>query len=85
MAGWARGERYPHRGDVPDSPGWSTEEKETVNRIQSELGELAIAVGEHPYWATVPVEKRVAARMDLKKQTRPADEPAGEPATAEAA
>ncbi|MGW7342730.1 hypothetical protein [Streptomyces sp. NPDC054854] len=27
MKGWARGERYSHRGDVPDSPGWSDEQK----------------------------------------------------------
>ncbi|MET8751399.1 hypothetical protein ABZW32_15060 [Streptomyces sp. NPDC004667] len=85
MKGWARGERYSHRGDVPDSPGWSEEEKETAARLQRELRELAIAVGDHPHWATVPAETRVSARMDLKKRTRPADEPNDEPAEAKAA
>ncbi|MEW2373411.1 hypothetical protein AB0940_29165 [Streptomyces sp. NPDC006656] len=83
VKGWGRGERYSHRGDVPDSPGWSEEEKETAARLQQELRELAGAVAGHPHWATVPAEKRVAARMDLKKRTRPApaaDEPGTEAA-----
>lgn len=51
----------------------------------SAVSDLAIAIGDHPQWATVPAETRVSARMDLKKRTRPADEPADEPAAAEAA
>lgn len=67
----------------PLKPTYTAEE--TVDRLQWELRELAIAVVDHPYWATVPAEKRVAARMDLKKRTRPTDEPTGGPAAAEAA
>ncbi|MFE5861539.1 hypothetical protein ACFQ77_13430 [Streptomyces virginiae] len=73
MVGWARGERFSHRGDVPDSPGWSDEQKETVDRMRAELRELSTAVVDHPHWATVPHEDLVNARMQLKKQTRPAE------------
>ncbi|WP_329402737.1 hypothetical protein OG523_00865 [Streptomyces virginiae] len=47
-AGWKRGERFSHRGDVPDSPGWSVEQKETVDRMWAELRKLSIAVVDHP-------------------------------------
>ncbi|MGW0750799.1 hypothetical protein [Streptomyces sp. NPDC002587] len=73
MAGWARGERFSHRGDLPDSTGWSDEQKETVDRMRAELRELSTAVGDHPQWATVPREDLVNARMQLKKQTRPVE------------
>ncbi|MFE6085992.1 hypothetical protein [Streptomyces virginiae] len=75
MKGWARGERYSHRGDVPDSPGWSEEEKETADRMWAEIRELAISVVDHPHWATLAREEIVSARMALKKQARPADDP----------
>ncbi|MEV7728826.1 hypothetical protein AB0P15_29420 [Streptomyces sp. NPDC087917] len=71
IAGWARGERYSHRGDVPDSPGWSNEQKETVDRMWAEIRELSIAVANHPHWASVSRDGLVDARMQLKKQTRP--------------
>ncbi|MFK0238846.1 hypothetical protein [Streptomyces vinaceus] len=48
MNGWARGERYSHRGDVPDSSGWSDEQTATVDRMWAELRELANAVVDHP-------------------------------------
>ncbi|MER6522617.1 hypothetical protein ABT246_38025 [Streptomyces sp. NPDC001553] len=70
VVGWARGEKYSHRGDVPDSPGWSDEQKETVDRMWAELRELSIAVVDHPHWAMVPRDGLVEARMLLKKQTR---------------
>ncbi|MDJ0386183.1 hypothetical protein [Streptomyces sp. G-G2] len=70
MKGWAGGEGYSHRGDVPDSPGWSQEEQETVDRMWKEIRELSIAVVDHPHWATVSREEVVAARMDLKKRAR---------------
>ncbi|MFF3015446.1 hypothetical protein [Streptomyces sp. NPDC057939] len=72
MAGWKRGERFSHRGDVPDSPGWTDEQKETVERIRAELRELSTAVAGHPHWASVPREHLVDARMQLKKQASPA-------------
>ncbi|WP_242439029.1 hypothetical protein [Streptomyces sp. CB00455] len=72
LAGWARGERFSDRGDVPDSPGWSEEEKVTVDRMWAEIRELSVAVVDHPHWATVAREDVVAARMQLKKETRPA-------------
>ncbi|MFF3625438.1 hypothetical protein [Streptomyces sp. NPDC002467] len=75
IKGWVRGERFSHRGDVPDSPGWSEEEKETVDRMWAEICGLAIAVVDHPHWATVAREDVVSARMKLKKQARPAEDP----------
>ncbi|MFD8024534.1 hypothetical protein ACFV6G_29470 [Streptomyces lavendulae] len=73
VAGWSRGERFSHRGDVPDSPGWSDEQKETVDRMWAGIREFSIAVVDHPYWATVPRDAVVNARMQLKKQVRPAE------------
>ncbi|MER6391641.1 hypothetical protein ABT236_24650 [Streptomyces sp. NPDC001523] len=73
IAGWARGERFSHRGDVPDSPGWSDVQKATVDRMRADTRELSIAVADHPHWATVPRDVLVDARMRLKKQTRPAE------------
>ncbi|MFD5891973.1 hypothetical protein ACFWHQ_39335 [Streptomyces sp. NPDC060334] len=73
QTGWTRGERFSHRGDVPDSPGWSDEQKETVDRMWAEIRELSIAVADHAHWATVPRDVLVDARMRLKKQTRPAE------------
>ncbi|MFJ9080695.1 hypothetical protein ACIRO3_36485 [Streptomyces sp. NPDC102278] len=72
LTGWKRGERFSHRGDVPDSPGWSDEQKETVDRMWAEIRELSIAVTDHPHWASVPRDVLVDARMRLKQQTRPA-------------
>ncbi|MFD9374135.1 hypothetical protein ACFWBH_01125 [Streptomyces sp. NPDC059999] len=71
IAGWARGERFSHRGDVPDSPGWSDVQKETVDRMRADIRELSIAVAGHPHWASVSREGLVDARMQLKKETRP--------------
>ncbi|MFD9474417.1 hypothetical protein [Streptomyces goshikiensis] len=71
MKGWVRGERFSHHGDVPDSPGWSEEQKDTVDRMWAKIRELSIAVVDHPHWATVARDAVVAARMQLKKQTRP--------------
>ncbi|WP_053677012.1 hypothetical protein [Streptomyces sp. WM4235] len=75
QTGWKRGEGFSHRGDVPDSPGWSDEQKETVDRMWVEIRELsiAVAVADHPHWASVPREHLVDARMRLKKQTRPTE------------
>ncbi|MFZ3492269.1 hypothetical protein ACODT5_03330 [Streptomyces sp. 5.8] len=71
--GWTRGERFSHRGDVPDSPGWSGEQKEAVDRMRTELRDLSAAVVDHPHRSTVPREDLVDARMQLKKQTRPVE------------
>ncbi|WP_327130070.1 hypothetical protein OG311_00495 [Streptomyces sp. NBC_01343] len=71
MKGWARGERYSHRGDVPDSPGWSDEQKATVDRMWAELRVLSSAVVDHPYWKTIPAEVLVNRRMKLKRQALP--------------
>ncbi|MCX4808130.1 hypothetical protein ACFWWM_35035 [Streptomyces sp. NPDC058682] len=73
VVGWKRGERFSHRGDVPDSPGWSDEQKETVDRMRAELRELSIAVVDHAYWASVPRERLMDTRMQLKRQARPAE------------
>lgn len=72
VSGWARADRFSHRGDVPDSPGWSDEQKEAVDRMWAEIRELSIAVVDHPHWANVDRAVLVDARMKLKKQTRPA-------------
>ncbi len=73
MARGARGEPFSHRSDVPDSPGWSDEQKERVDRMWAEIRELSVAVVDHSHWATVT---RVGARMELKRQARPADDAA---------
>ncbi|MFD4135292.1 hypothetical protein [Streptomyces goshikiensis] len=39
--------------------------------MRQELRDLSAAVVDHSYWATVDREDVVAARMLLKKQTRP--------------
>ncbi|MFF4647694.1 hypothetical protein [Streptomyces sp. NPDC001389] len=75
MKGWSRGERFSHRGDVPDSPGWSDEQKATVARLWAEIGQLSFKVGGHPHWKSVPTEILVASRMRLKRQARPAEAP----------
>ncbi|MFD0272241.1 hypothetical protein ACFVGY_37605 [Streptomyces sp. NPDC127106] len=80
MAGWTRGERYSHRGDVPDSPGWSDEQKQRVDEMRAEILELSIAVVDHPHWATVPREEVVAARMQLKRHAAPSDDAGAEAA-----
>ncbi|MEU3317142.1 hypothetical protein ABZ743_31310 [Streptomyces sp. NPDC006662] len=73
MTGWVRGERFSHRGDVPDSPGWSEEQKETADRMRAEIRQLAAGVVDHPHWKSVPAETLVASRMQLKRQGRPAE------------
>ncbi|MEV4192403.1 hypothetical protein [Streptomyces toxytricini] len=75
MKGWARGERFSHRGDVPDSPGWSAEQKEVVDRMWVEIRQLSIDVVGHPHWKSVPTESMVASRMLLKRQARSAEAP----------
>ncbi|OKI54581.1 hypothetical protein [Streptomyces sp. MJM1172] len=71
LKGRARGERFSHRGNIPDSPGWSEEQKAMVDRMYAEIRELSIAVVDHPHWATVARAAVVEARLRLKKQTRP--------------
>ncbi|MFF4321412.1 hypothetical protein [Streptomyces sp. NPDC001568] len=73
MKGWTRGERYSHRGDVPDSPGWTDEQKATVDRMWAEIRELSIKVVEHPHWKGVSADTLVESRMRLKRQTRPTE------------
>ncbi|MFD4240428.1 hypothetical protein ACFWP3_02240 [Streptomyces sp. NPDC058525] len=64
--------RYSHRGDVPDSPGW-TDEQETVDRMWVEIRQLSIEVADHPHWKTVPADLLMSSRMQLKRQARPAE------------
>ncbi|MFD3330616.1 hypothetical protein [Streptomyces sp. NPDC058701] len=73
LNGWVRGERFSHGGNVPDNPGWSDEQKETVDRMWVEIRQLSIAVAGHPHWKSVPVGVLVQARMQLKLQARPAE------------
>ncbi|MEU9030887.1 hypothetical protein AB0D46_25885 [Streptomyces sp. NPDC048383] len=73
MKGWARGERYSHRGDVPDSPGWTDEQKATVDRMWAEIRELSIKVVDHPHWKSVSADTLVESRMRLKRQARPTE------------
>ncbi|GHB68638.1 hypothetical protein GCM10010347_43580 [Streptomyces cirratus] len=81
VKGWARWEHFSHRGDVPDSPGWTPEQKERVDWMWQELRDLSAAVVDHPYWKTVEREKVVEARMLMKKQARPAAPSAAENAS----
>ncbi|MFE9847045.1 hypothetical protein [Streptomyces goshikiensis] len=81
MKGCSRGEQHSHRAHVPDSPGWSEEQKETVDRMGAENRQLLIDVVDHPHWKSVPTDTLVASRMQLKRQGRPTEAPE----TAEAA
>ncbi|MFJ8164182.1 hypothetical protein ACIRBY_25095 [Streptomyces sp. NPDC096136] len=60
---------------MPDSPGWSDEEKATVDRLWAEIGQLSVDVGSHLHWTSVPAEILVASRMRLKRQALPAEVP----------
>ncbi|MET9324982.1 hypothetical protein ABZX75_33295 [Streptomyces sp. NPDC003038] len=39
----------------------------------AEIRELSIAVVDHPHWKSLPVDVLVAARMQLRRQARPAE------------
>ncbi|MEU5811717.1 hypothetical protein [Streptomyces sp. NPDC047718] len=76
MEGWeASDHRYSHRGDVPASPGYTPEQKQARARLDRRLLRLATAIGTHPFWGTVEAEKRVAARMALKRITAVTPDP----------
>ncbi|MEU0394497.1 hypothetical protein ABZ208_17290 [Streptomyces sp. NPDC006208] len=79
MPGW-EGEAHPHTGVVTggrqDSPGWTGEQREAVDRLRAECVALSLTVTTHPYWAGVEREKVVDERMRLKADTKPAAIPA---------
>ncbi|MER5781316.1 hypothetical protein ABT104_06240 [Streptomyces mobaraensis] len=79
MKGWtadpepARG----YRSERPDSPGWTSEQKEAVAALRKRALELSVFVGTHAFWKTVETGKVVEARMQLKRiQQEPAAEDA---------
>ncbi|WP_039947743.1 hypothetical protein [Streptomyces sp. NRRL S-118] len=78
MPGWP-GTEHPHTGEVTgsreDSPGWTLEQKESVQRLRSKCTDLSIRVATHPFWATVETERRVQARTELKQATLPTAAP----------
>ncbi|MFF4583777.1 hypothetical protein ACFY15_36330 [Streptomyces sp. NPDC001373] len=70
MKGWAASDhRYSHRGNVPDSPGYTTEQKAALARLNRRLLRLATAVVDHTWWKSLEGEDRVKARMALKRTT----------------
>ncbi|WP_030200719.1 hypothetical protein [Streptomyces sp. NRRL S-87] len=67
MPGWPASEhRFSHRGDVPDSAGYTPEQKAAQDRLRKRELRLAAAVGTDPFWGTLAGEDRVKARMALK-------------------
>lgn len=70
---WVRGERFSHQGDVLDSPGWSDEQEDTVDRMWAQIRELSIAVVGHLHWKSLPVGALIESRRQLKRQARPSD------------
>ncbi|MFE5852388.1 hypothetical protein ACFQ61_04095 [Streptomyces sp. NPDC056500] len=58
---------------LPDSPGYTEQQKEEEKRLRGLLLELSAAVSTHPYWQTLRGPELVSARMVLKQNaTRPA-------------
>ncbi|MGG8410013.1 hypothetical protein ACM614_27315 [Streptomyces sp. 12297] len=68
VAGWKADEyRYSHRGDVPDSPGYTPEQAEALAHLYRRLLRLSRLVLTDPYWQTLEGEQLVDARMALKR------------------
>ncbi|MGG8408028.1 hypothetical protein ACM614_16125 [Streptomyces sp. 12297] len=68
MAGWKASEhRYSHRGDVPDSPGYTPEQADAVHRFHRRMLRLSRLVLTDPYWTSLDGEQLVDARMALKR------------------
>ncbi|MFE6977028.1 hypothetical protein [Streptomyces sp. NPDC057682] len=68
MPGWET-EKQPYssfRSGKPDSPGYTDEQRATVDQFRAELLRLSEAVATHPYWATLDRGDVVSARMALK-------------------
>ncbi|WP_055489830.1 hypothetical protein [Streptomyces sp. TP-A0356] len=57
--GWRKVER-------PASPGWTEDEQAEVEKLRQRERELAVFVSCHRFWAEVPAEDTVEARMRLK-------------------
>ncbi|MFB7918124.1 hypothetical protein [Streptomyces sp. NPDC056061] len=72
--GWP-GKEHSHTGEVtggrPPSPGWTDEEKATVDRLRQECLALSEAVNTHPYWGSFTGGDLVKRRMELKSTTQP--------------
>ncbi|MFF3326038.1 hypothetical protein [Streptomyces sp. NPDC002889] len=73
--GWT-GDKQPYSdyvGSMPDSPGYTEQQKADEARLRAERLELSIFVSTHPYWSTVERDKVVDERMRLKRISRPAE------------
>ncbi|MGZ2360924.1 hypothetical protein LRE75_30300 [Streptomyces sp. 372A] len=77
MPGWEADKQLhsSYRSAKPDSPGYTPEQHEQVQKYRAELLELSATVTTHPYWATLN-EGVVKARMALKHAHE--EQPAGE-------
>ncbi|MCL7382176.1 hypothetical protein [Streptomyces sp. 35G-GA-8] len=72
--GW-KSDKQPlsdYLADVPDSPGYTDEQKKREAELRERLVDLSTAVTTHPYWATLDRGDVVEARMELKKNAREA-------------
>lgn len=66
--GWA-GEKQLHSdriGAMPESPGYTEEQKAAEARLRGLLLELSITVSTHPYWSAVEPSGVVEERRALK-------------------
>lgn len=75
-AGWSGDKQAysDHVGSMPDSPGYTEQQKAEEERLRRERLELSLVVSTHPYWSTVEREKVVDERMRLKRVARPAQD-----------
>ncbi|MEU4499238.1 hypothetical protein AB0F96_38775 [Streptomyces sp. NPDC023998] len=65
-------------GTMPDSPGYTEQQKAEEARLRRRVLDLSIAVSTHPYWATVVAETVVEQRMALKHTPGALTQPFGE-------
>jgi hypothetical protein len=71
--GWL-GTNDPHTGEMAGgrepSPGWTADQRATVEQLRTECAALSVTVGSHAHWASLTGEDIVRARQELKAVTK---------------
>jgi hypothetical protein len=57
-------------GGREPSPGWTADQRATVERLRTECAALSVTVGSHAHWASLTGEDIVRARQELKAVTK---------------
>ncbi|MFD7868033.1 hypothetical protein [Streptomyces sp. NPDC059783] len=75
MPGWEADKQLhsSYQSGKADSPGYTDEQRDTVDQYRAELLRLSVAVSTHPFWATIDRGDVVQARMALKHAHEPAE------------